>query len=343
VDVRLASQVAAGLKRPTTSEASRLQPTKLVVIGRPEDSASVGARYGPLITRPIRPSQLHDTLVQELLGAPSRTPAAPRLGSLPKQLPRSGARVLVAEDSNINQLVTLGMLAKLGLEADVVANGIQALEAVEHTRYAAVLMDCQMPEMDGFEATSQIRLRQGGRPHLPIIAMTANALVGDRERCLAAGMDDYVSKPVRLEDLSDALVRCIGPRQAFGDRTRPDITRGQGEDEMDPFDHTALEELPATLRDNLLDILSTEIGSRLEQIQSAVSSADVAALRTAAHALKGDAGTVGLRQVAELCRQLERCSEAAEPADWSKPLARLETAVERGRTAIARVRLSEAA
>jgi len=121
---------------------------------------------------------------------------------------RDRGRVLVVEDNPINQLVTTGMLARLGYRSDVVANGMQALEALARGPFKAVLMDCNMPVMDGYEATEAIRDREDGDRHVPIIAMTASALLGDRERCMAVGMDEYISKPVRLVDLERVLSEC---------------------------------------------------------------------------------------------------------------------------------------
>jgi CheY-like chemotaxis protein len=117
--------------------------------------------------------------------------------------------VLVAEDNPVNQRVVVGLLAKLGCEAIVVADGARAVASSQGGRFDVILMDCQMPELDGFEATRRIRAEQPG--HVPIIALTAGALDGDRERCLVAGMDDYLAKPVRLEELAAALSKWVKP------------------------------------------------------------------------------------------------------------------------------------
>ncbi len=118
-------------------------------------------------------------------------------------------RVLLAEDNLVNQKVALTLLSRFGIKADVVATGVEALDALVGVSYDLVLMDCQMPEMDGYEATRRLRERERGRRRLPVVAMTANAMVGDRERCLEAGMDDHIPKPVRVPDLHRALARWL--------------------------------------------------------------------------------------------------------------------------------------
>jgi PAS domain S-box-containing protein len=156
--------------------------------------------------KPVRQSRLFDCLANAVVDASgtSHLSAGPPVPARPQ---RQKERVLIAEDNSVNQRVALGQLEKLGYTADAVANGLAVLAALEHTHYEIILMDCQMPEMDGYEATRRIRTRWGNFPPPYIIAMTSHAMQGDREKCLAAGMDDYVSKPVLLEPFAAALGR----------------------------------------------------------------------------------------------------------------------------------------
>jgi len=175
------------------------------------------------LTKPLHPSQLHDCLVL-VLGTPEGTPAIPLITqhSVAEAQALLRARVLVAEDNIVNQKVAARMLEKLGCRVDVAANGLEAVQAVTHITYDLVFMDCQMPEMDGYAATATIRAREAQiHGHLPIIAMTANAMQGDREKCLAAGMDDYVSKPVKAEQLRAMLQKWATPSASAGATLEP--------------------------------------------------------------------------------------------------------------------------
>ena len=163
------------------------------------------------LPKPVRRSRLIQC-VAETLGFRSHRHAYDEgvgLANVATEELRGDQRILVAEDNTVNQRLVLKILEKLGYPADAVANGLEAVEAAVGGRYSAILMDCQMPEMDGYEATHEIRRRQGGDHHTPIVALTANAMQGDRERCLDAGMDDYVSKPISPLALAAALERCI--------------------------------------------------------------------------------------------------------------------------------------
>jgi signal transduction histidine kinase/DNA-binding response OmpR family regulator len=170
------------------------------------------------LTKPVRQSQLFDCLTtvinQQSMVTKSVVQVARRRSSVePNRViaPRAAAhqRILLAEDNIVNQKVAMLQLQKLGYRADAVANGVEVLEALDRIAYDLVLMDCQMPEMDGYEATAEIRRREGAHKHTPIIAMTAHALEGDREHCLNAGMDDYLAKPVKAEALSQILDRWL--------------------------------------------------------------------------------------------------------------------------------------
>ncbi|MBV8717380.1 MAG: PAS domain S-box protein [Chloroflexi bacterium] len=335
VDVRIASTDGGELER-VVAEDPALSTVKLVLLGR-QGEPEHGLRVAGLVTKPIRPSQLFDVLSEAFQGSQAIAPLRNRLMQQRPTLHLPG-RLLVAEDSKVNQMVALGLLAKLGLEADVVNNGLEALEAIESTTYAVVLMDCQMPEMDGFGATREIRNRQGSGPRLPIIAMTANAMAGDRERCIEAGMDDYVSKPVRLDDLSAALARCAGATAA------PDVEGPPApEPKPEALDKATLETLPASLRDNLLSIFFEETASRFEHVRAAVSGGDSTALHKAAHAFKGDAASVGALEVAVLCRELEQRGRAGELDGCELLVPQLDAALDRARKAFELLQLPKAA
>jgi CheY-like chemotaxis protein len=169
------------------------------------------------LVKPVRQAQLRRALVQALDRRGDKPAAVALLPEIPqiRSGTTRGLRVLLVEDNTANQKVALWMLGKMGARANAVANGQEALAALAQIPYDVVLMDVQMPVMDGFEATAEIRRRElGGRTRIPIIAMTAHAMDGYRERCIAEGMDDYVSKPVSADALLEALSRWARPAAA---------------------------------------------------------------------------------------------------------------------------------
>ena len=204
--------------------------------------------------------------------------------------------MLVAEDNPVNQLVIQGMLAKRGLMADVVATGVEALEVLDRERHAAVLMDVQMPELDGYETTRRIRAAEDGSPRLPIIAMTAGALEGDREAALEAGMDDYLTKPLRPEPLDAVLERWLGaaPQPAPAEPIFDD-SRIRGFRESYP-----------EIVDRLVALFADSTPPLLDQLDAAARDRDDDLVRRLAHKLKSSCDNVGATRMAALCRTLEQ-------------------------------------
>jgi CheY-like chemotaxis protein len=199
-----------------------LAPTKLVMLAsispqeQGHDVSDVG--IDAYLTKPVRQSQLHNCLVNVMAGPPTigdeeETSVAAAITSTDEAEGRvSAGRILVAEDNPVNQKVAQRMLEKQGFSVDVVANGLEVLEALETIPYDLIFMDCHMPEMDGYDASIEIRRREAdglADGHITIIAMTANALAGDDEKCFAAGMDDYLAKPVRPAELAAALTKWL--------------------------------------------------------------------------------------------------------------------------------------
>jgi CheY-like chemotaxis protein len=243
--------------------------------------------------------------------------------------------VLLAEDNAVNQKVAVRMMEKLGYRADVAANGLEALEALSRGSYGAILMDVQMPEMDGYAATREIREREGTQRHTPIIAMTANAMEGDREKAIGAGMDDYVSKPVKLKELGVVLERWVpqnspeaGDRPAAPDDAAsapdpaPDEAESRIEDPLDPDVLAGLRELgdPDLLSD-LVGIFSDDASSRLATLHEAVEGDDAQSVEHVAHALKGSSGNMGATRMAAICTELQ---DAGASGDLSRAPALLE-------------------
>jgi len=223
-----------------------------------------------------------------------------------------GAHVLVAEDNAVNRTVAVNMLAKLGHRADTAPDGHSALEALEENVYDAVLMDCQMPGLDGYEVTRELRRREGGERHVPVIAITAHAMRSDRERCFAAGMDDYLSKPLRLAALRETLDRCLTP--AHGARLDREVIAELGDD-------------PALLRD-LIEMWTEEARECMEQLAAGLAAPDLDAIQRAAHKLKGASLSVGAAGVGNLCADLERIAADGDAATATALAERLDEAVQ---------------
>ena len=290
-----------------------------VILLTPVERVDVAEERTPLITatltKPIRPSDLHHALSGQ---TPSAPPSHRQSTRDETRRPKLQGSILLAEDNAVNQEVTLGMLEVLGFSATAVENGRLAVELLQKQPFSLILMDCQMPEMDGFEATRFIRQReQDLGVRVPIVALTAHALQGDREICLAVGMDDYISKPFTLEQLRTALHRWL-PASDESPQTDPPAplsipprpTRPQAE--ASPVDPQAWESILSLQRPGQPDLLEKILALYLkdsqevvDKILAAVQAQDCNGLREAAHSLKSRSATLGAWQVAELCKELE--------------------------------------
>jgi PAS domain S-box-containing protein len=228
-------------------------------------------------------------------------------------------RVLVVEDTPVNQKVAVAMLENLGYQADVVGNGLEAVEACSSAAYDAVLMDCQMPEMDGYKAAAWIRQREGPERRIPIIALTATVGQGERERCLAAGMDDYLGKPARLQTLDSTLRKWI-PRME--DRPSPaDVASVlPAEHPLRMLERQGRVELVV----EIIDLFLETTPQRLEQMREARLKGDTKELFSLAHSLKGAAVQLGAWAMAELCHKIQTLGRAGSMADTGDALYRLE-------------------
>ena len=266
------------------------------------------AGFARVLMKPVRHSHLLNCLIS-LLGVPS-TSALPHIEAPERPLTRR-MRILVAEDNRVNQRVVLAQLAELGHNAVAVGNGFEALAALDEIEYDAVLMDCQMPEMDGYEATKVIRGRKQCK-NLPIVAMTASAMSGDRERCLLAGMDDYLTKPFGLAQLAEALA---------GIESREPLP----EPEPVILDSSVLAAVGAMSPSNpgfvreLIAIFLEEAPARIDTLRDAIAVRDPVAAWRAAHAFKSGCANIGALRLVALCDAIERHGRSGE-VESTRPL-----------------------
>ncbi len=293
LDVQMPGMHGVDLVRKIRAD-ERFKDLVLIILTSLGDTTSTAltAQVSAVITKPVREADLADSIRMALGGAASVTvpAAAPPVGGV--QLARG--RLLVAEDNEINREVLLEILTQLGFEADSVSDGQEAVEAVKRGIYVAVLMDCQMPVMDGYEATKMIR-NLPERARIPIIAVTAHAMPGERERSLAAGMNEHVTKPVRARELEEVLLRYV--RQS----ARP----GNADDSV------VLE--PGIARSaKVVELFLRLVPGQVEAVSAALKNSDKDALKQAAHKLKGGCLNVGVRKMADICKQLEDFPDNSE-------------------------------
>jgi len=276
-------------------------------------SAHANAGFAAGLSKPLRLSHLRDRLLETFgdrrdTSAGAVPPVARDVGS-PVPL-----RILIAEDNAINQKVALRLLERLGYGADVVGDGRQALARLDHAVYDVILMDVQMPEMDGLEASRAICARWAASERPRIIAMTAEAMQGDRDKCLAAGMDDYIVKPVTLDRLAAALAKC----RPLAAATAPEAAATPVA--VTALDRDVLDQLredlggTAAVREVIRSFLD-ETPSVLSALRDAAARADVPSIRRAAHMIKGTSSILGARELSEQCAEIEHVGQTGCIAD----------------------------
>ena len=250
-----------------------------------------------ILTKPVKQSQLFETL-RTVIGISTGAGATPERAREPAATATRPLRILLAEDNEVNQAVALYQLRMLGHQADLAANGVEALELLEKREYDAVLMDIHMPELDGYATTAEIRRREGNRKHTWIIAMTAKALQDDREKCLAAGMDDYLAKPVRAPNLVRVLEQC-----PLLQEPPPPATN------LQPLIDAGMSAIVPTVVKTFLETSERTI----EKAETAIHTSQPAELAQAAHSLKGSCSNLGATRLRDLCQQLENLGPSESP------------------------------
>jgi len=280
-----------------------------------------GAAFASCLTKPIKPAQLHEVLARAMsdtkLLAKKSAPAAavPAEASLAERMP---LKVLVVDDNGLNQKVAQRLVQQTGYKSEVAANGKLALEALDREPFDLIFMDVQMPEMDGMEATRAIRERQKDPAKFPnyknqivIIAMTANAMQGDREKCLAVGMDDYLAKPVRPADVRNILERWATVIHKNPAHTGVAVPAANAPAAVDDtvVDMARLLDLtdgtPESLRE-LVVLYVTQTGGQVTQLTAAVKAGNTKDVRRIAHSCAGASATCGIVQIVPILRELER-------------------------------------
>jgi signal transduction histidine kinase/CheY-like chemotaxis protein len=305
---------------------------KLVVLTRRQadlKSATV-AGVDACLAKPVRQTVLYECLVNVMAGQPQEAAAAPAVREEASPAP-AGSRgtILLVEDNLINQQVALGILQIQGYNVTVVNNGVEALDAHGQGNFDLVLMDCHMPEMDGFEATREIRSRErGSGKRLPIVALTANAMAHDREECLAAGMDDHLAKPFSMQTLQDMLNRWM-PRPAPAPVAQPAAQAVLKSGAV--LDRQVLNELGKVVTNGkpellirVINLYLAESPKLMQKLKQAAAAGDTSAMAGCAHSLKSSSANVGAQSLSRCFAEIETAARRGDTDAARKDLARAE-------------------
>jgi CheY-like chemotaxis protein len=357
IDMKLPGMNGIELARAIKSDVA-ITGTRLIMLSStmvPGEVAS--AKQAGILTylnKPVRQADLRRTIEDAVSASPKTAPA------VNDEKRRIDARVLLAEDNAVNQEVALAMLEGFGCDVEVANNGREAVAAVSRGRFDLILMDCQMPEMDGFEATRVLReleaVHANTMPRIPIIAVTADAMGGDRERCIAAGMDEYLAKPFKQDQVWDLLTNWIKRGSAHAPdlsgvlpvtspqgapdvrkmREQPAPPRTMRNPEMSPaapaIDLTALDNIRALQQPGAPDLLEKviavyvrDVSNLVQSMREAIAAGDSILLQRAAHTLKSTSATLGAHQLAKLCNEMEVRARNENHADAGQWIDRIES------------------
>jgi PAS domain S-box-containing protein len=325
VDMKMPRMDGIELAAAVRSE-EKLRDMRLVLVtslhSTDELARARAAGIDAYLSKPVKRQELFRTLAQTFGEV---IPDVQAVNDRSQEL-RIHARVLLAEDNGVNQVVARNMLKALGCDHLIVKNGAEALAAVQAGGFDMVLMDCQMPVMDGFAATRAIRQWEaqretdtGASTRLPVVALTANALVGDAQTCLDSGMDDHLAKPYTRQQLRNILVRWLPPSlvECGGEAGDGASAAPRGDGRSTLLDQTALDNIRAidedgSVLDEVIQMFLDEIPLQLDALQAALADADLPALGATAHAMKSASLNVGAKALGELCRRLEKQAKASE-------------------------------
>ena len=311
-------------------EDARLTRTVLLLLTSGGDVTAEEIEQAGITTcvaKPVHLSLLHTALQNAMK---STTPLDHERSEPLRQVPTDVlGHVLVVEDNEVNQLVAGGMLERLGYTFEMAGNGFEALTLLERTQFDAVLMDCQMPEMDGYDATRAIRAGRNHDRRVPVIAMTASATEGERERCLAAGMDDFVSKPVNPQSLADTLARWVLPHAPDAEPSTSEPGAGTAVLNPDQLErYRTLKPNDTTFVDQVISAFLATAPQAHDRIRQAVATGSAQDLARAAHSLAGSALDVGATRLAAACRDLELLGHAGDLQPAPRAVAQLSAELE---------------
>ena len=285
------------------------------------------------LMKPIKQSELFDAIVRTL-GVTAPEDTGEYDFDQDDDEPLDHLRVLLAEDNAINQKLAVGVLTRFGHDVTIANNGAEAVEALENEAFDVVLMDVQMPVLDGFGATAAIRekeMREGG--HIPIIAMTAHAMKGDREKCIEAGMDEYVAKPIRIGVLKDKLREVLGDSNGddAGASCEPEQPTDLAAFKNDCYDLEPVRTMVAGNEELLRELLEMYLGesqSLLEEIATAVEAQDAETLQRSGHTLAGASRSVGANVVSEVAQKIQQVGDDGPFEEAQEQLTQLRAAVD---------------